>query len=451
MSSEARASRAFWCFAFSDLIAEMRRRTRYGGCMGKVVTADYHYLSITELSELIRQKKVSPVELVTGCLKRIEQLNPTLNTFITVTADQALQEAKEAEREIKDGKWKGPLHGLPVGVKDMFDTAGIRTTAAFEYFKDRVPTKDAEVVTKLKEAGAILVGKMNMHELAMGTTSVMSYFGSVHNPWNQDYVAGGSSGGSAAAVAAGLCYATVDTDAIGSCRLPAACCGVTGFKATNGLLSIKGILEGEEADETIIRIAHTAFMCRTVEDAAILLNVLANPEVSHSKFKADYRSAFGTTKNSRIGIAKNFKATDEVRTAFLNAVETFRSLASTIGDIDAPLEFSSFAIENIEEDRKTISQSLFKDIDVLLLPTTTDVTPGIEEARAGGPQAVSADNTFFCNYYGLPAISIPCGFSKNGLPLGLQIVGPRWGEGNVLDIAHTFQQATRWHLEHPLV
>src|SRR5260221_124761 len=341
MSSEARASPAFWCFAFSDLIAEMRRRTRYGGCMGKVVTADYHYLSITELSELIRQKKVSPVELVAGCLKRIEQLNPTLNAFISVTTDQALQEAKRAEREIKDGKWKGPLHGLPVGV--------------------------------------------------------------------------------------------------------------TGFKATNGLLSIKGILEGEEADETIIRIAHTAFMRRTVEDAAILLNVLANPEVSHSKFKADYRSAFGTTKNSRIGIVKNFKATDEVRTAFLNAVETFRSLGSTIGDIDAPLEFSSFAIGNIEEDRKTISQSLFKDIDVLLLPTTTDVTPGIEEARAGGPQAVSADNTFFCNYYGLPAISIPCGFSKNGLPLGLQIVGPRWGEGNVLDIAHTFQQATRWHLEHPLV
>jgi len=177
----------------------------------------YRYLSITEVSELIRQKKVSPVELVTGCLERIEQLNPKLNAFITVIAEQALEEAKIAEREIKDGKWRGPLHGIPVGVKDFFDTAGIKTTAAFEYFKDRVPSKDAEVVTKLKKAGAIVIGKMNMHELGMGTTSVISHFGSVHNPWNQDYVAGGSSGGSAAAVAAGLCYATVDTDAIGSC------------------------------------------------------------------------------------------------------------------------------------------------------------------------------------------------------------------------------------------
>jgi len=311
-----------------------------------------------------------------------------------------------------------------------------------------VPSKDAEVVTKLKEAGAIVIGKMNMHELGMGTTSVISYFGSVHNPWNQDYVAGGSSGGSAAAVGAGLCYATVDTDAIGSCRLPAACCGVIGFKATYGLLSTKGILEGEEADETIIRISHTAFTCRTAEDVAILLNVLANAGVSQSKFKTDYRSAFGTTKNPRIGIVKNFKATDEVRTAFLEAVKIFHSLGST-NEIDVPFESASFNIKTIDQDRKTISRTLFKDVNVLLLPTTTDVTPTIEEAKARGPQAVSADNTFFCNYYGLPAISIPCGFSKNGLPLGLQIVGPGWSEDNILDIAHKFQQATQWHLQHP--
>ena len=416
----------------------------------EIMMANYSYLSITEVSELIRHKKVSPVELVTGCLERIEQCNPKLNAFITVTADQALKEAKLAERDIKNGNWKGPLHGIPVGFKDMFDTVGIRTTAAFGAFKDRVPIKDAEVVTQLKEAGAILVGKLNMHELAMGTTSVISHFGSVHNPWNQDYIAGGSSGGSAAAVAAGLCYATVDTDAIGSCRLPAAICGVIGFKGTYGLLSTKGILEGEKADEAIIRIAHTAFMCRKVEDAAILLNALANPEVSQSKFKTDYRLAFGTTKKPRIGIVKNCKATDEVRTAFLNAVDTFHSLEYTTSDIDAPLS-PPFDTKDIEEERKTISQSLFKDIDVLVLPTTAEVTPGIAEAKERGPMAVSADNTFFCNYYGLPAISIPCGFSKIGLPLGFQIVGPRWGEGNVLDIAHTFQQATQWHQKHPII
>lgn len=404
---------------------------------------DYMLSSITEVSELIREKQVSPIDLVTGCLDKIERLNPTLNAFITVTSEQALNEAETAERDINKGNWKGPLHGIPIGIKDFFDTAGIKTTAAFAAFKDRVPTKDAEAVMRLKEAGAIVVGKTNMHELGMGTTSVDGHFGSVHNPWNQDYVAGGSSGGSAAAVAAGLCYATLDTDAIGSCRLPAACCGVTGFKATFGLVSTKGILEGEEADDMILRLAHAAFTCRTAEDAAILLNVLATPEISQGEFETDYHLAFGATKNPSIGIVKNFKATDEVQTAFLKAVETVHALGYTTSEIVAPLE-APFDMQNIERDREAISSSLFKDVDVLVLPTTTGVTPTLEGARAEGPQAVAADNTYFCNYYGLPAINIPCGFSNNGLPLGLQIVGPRWGEGKVLAIAHTFQQATQW-------
>ena len=411
----------------------------------------YRYSSITEVSELIRQKKVSPVELVTECLDRIEQLQPQLNAFITVTADQALEAARIAGGDIQNGNWKGPLHGIPVGVKDFFDTAGIKTTAAFAAFKDRVPATDAEVVSKLKDAGAIVLGKLNMHELGMGTTSVISYFGAVHNPWHTDFVAGGSSGGSAAAVAAGLCYATVDTDAVGSCRLPAACCGVTGFKATYGLLSTKGILEGEATDDFIILVGHTAFTCRSAEDAAILLNVLANPEVNQSTLKTAYHLASGTTRKARIGIVKNFKATKEVRTAFLHAVETFHAPGYTTHEIDAPLEILSFDLKHIEENRQAMSQSLFQDIDVLLLPTTTDIPPDIEEARATGPQAVSPDNTFFCNYYGLPAISIPCGFSKNGLPSGLQIVGPRWGEGAVLDVACTFQQATQWHNKHPML
>ena len=411
---------------------------------------EIHFLSISEAGKRIQQQKLSPVELVTGCLKRIERLDPKLNAFITVTGEQALREAQKAEREINNGGWKGPLHGIPVGVKDMFDTAGIRTTAAFERFQDRVPAKDAEAVTQLKQAGAIVIGKMNMHELAMGTTSVVGHFGAVHNPWDLDFVAGGSSGGSAAAVASGLCYATLDTDAIGSCRLPASCCGVTAFKATYGLISNKGVLEGQPVDETILHIAHAAFMCREVRDAAILLNMLANPEASRSKFKDDYRSVFGTMKNPRIGIVKNFKAADEVRTVFLDAIPTFRSLGAT-SEIVVPFESASFNITNIEQDRKTISEILFKEIDVLVLPTTTDVTLTIEQARAGGAQAVSPENTFFCNYYGLPAISVPCGFSKNGMPLGLQIVGPVWGEGNVLDMADRFQQATEWHLKHPSV
>ena len=367
-------------------------------------------------------------------------------------ADQSLEDAQKAEADIRNGQWNGPLHGITVGVKDFFDTAGIKTTGAFEPFINRVPTVDAEVVTRLKNAGAIIIGKMNMHELGMGTTSLVGCFGPVHNPWDQNHVAGGSSGGSAAAVAAGLCFATVDTDAIGSCRLPASCCGVTGFKPTFGLISTKGILAGEPVDEetaqTLAYISHTAFTCRAVEDAAIMLNALANPAMSTSKEKKDYRLALTTTQKPSIGIVKNFKATDEVRAAFLQAVETFRSLGFTIHE-NIQLAFPSFDFKQIVESRQTISQTLFKQIDVLLLPTTTDVPPTIGEAQAAGPQAVSSDNTFFCNYYGFPAITIPCGFSANGLPLGLQIVAPQRGEGSILATGYAFQKATAWHEKHP--
>ena len=412
------------------------------------------YASITEVSELIRQMKVSPVELVREGLKSIEELNPKLNAFITVLANQSLEEAQKAEADIKNGQWKGPLHGIPIGVKDFFDTAGIKTTGAFAPFKNRVPTVDAEVVTRLKNAGAIILGKMNMHELGMGTTSLVSYFGPVHNPWDHNYVAGGSSGGSAAAVAAGLCFATVDTDAIGSCRLPASCCGVTGFKPTFGLISTMGILAGEPVDaetaQTLASIGHSAFTCRTVEDAAIILNVLADPEMGTSKEKDDYRLAFATTKKPSLGIVKNFTATNEVRVAFLRAVETLQALGYTTHE-NIQLAFPSFDFKQIEADRQTVSHTLFQQSDVLLLPTTTDLTPTIAEATVAGPQAVSSDNTFFCNYFGLPAISIPCGLSTNGLPLGLQIVGPQWGEGSVLAIAHAFQKATAWHIKHPVL
>ena len=421
--------------------------------MASVKQSSYQYLSIIELGELIRQRKVSPTEIVKECLTRIERLNPTLNAFITVTAEQALQQAAEAETEINNGNWKGNLHGVPVAVKDMFDTAGIKTTAAFEHFKNRVPEKDAEVVTKLKEAGAIIIGKTNMHQLAMGTTSVVSYFGSVHNPWQTDYIAGGSSGGSAAALAAGLCYATVDTDAIGSCRLPASCCGVIGFKPTNGLISPKGILEGEQADESMVKLASPAFMCRTAEDAAILLNILGDS----SKLKNDDEAVFKSTKNPRLGIVKNFTASDELHAVFSKAVEVFRASGFETNELEVPFEKASFDVKNIEADRQTISEILFKDADILILPTTAETTPTIEEAekrensKAKNEVAFSPNNTFFCNYFGLPAISIPCGFDKNGLPLGLQIVGRHRDEGKVLDIANRYQTATEWHLQHPSV
>lgn len=404
---------------------------------------------------MLRRGKISSTEIVRRCLKKIERINPTLNAFITVLDEQALEQAELADIEIKGGNWKGPLHGVPVAVKDFFDTAGIKTTAAFESFKDRVPEKDAGVVAKLKAAGAIIIGKTNMHQLGMGTTSVIGHFGAVRNPWNPDFIAGGSSGGSAAALAAGLCYATVDTDAVGSCRLPASCCGVSGMKPTYGLLSTTGILEGIEAGEEILRLGHTAVMVRSIEDAAIVLTELADTEISQGEFKDNYSAAFGALENPRIGVVANFTATDEVRENFHQAVAVFRSLGLATSDVEVPFESAKFDIKTIDEDRRNISRTLFKGVDVLLLPTVAETTPTIEEAKdrekskGQNPPAFPPDNTFFCNYFGLPAISVPCGFDHNGLPLGLQIVGRQWDDARVLDTACRYQNASSWHLQTP--
>ena len=213
-----------------------------------------HDTGIADLAEILRGQAASPADAVASFLRRIERLQPELNAFITVAAESATEDAQSAEQDIRRGEWKGHLHGIPVGIKDFFDTAGIRTTAAFARFKDRVPARDAAAVEKLKRAGAILVGKTNMHALGMGTTGLESFFGPVRNPWNPDFITGGSSSGSAAAVASGMCCAALDTDAVGSCRLPAACCGVVGFKGTYALIDLKGILEGEEPPgEEVVR------------------------------------------------------------------------------------------------------------------------------------------------------------------------------------------------------
>jgi aspartyl-tRNA(Asn)/glutamyl-tRNA(Gln) amidotransferase subunit A len=176
---------------------------------GKEQSTDLTKLSIAEAGGLVRRKVISPVELTRECLQRIERLNPAINAFITVTAEQAMEQAREAEAEVRRGRWRGPLHGIPVGLKDNIDTASVRTTLAGAVFKDRVPSADAEVVRRLKAAGAVLLGKQNLHEVAFGTTAAVSYFAPVHNPWQPDRIAGGSSGGSAAAVAARLCFGAV--------------------------------------------------------------------------------------------------------------------------------------------------------------------------------------------------------------------------------------------------
>src|SRR6516225_4275067 len=231
--------------------------------------AAFANLSLGDASKLVRQKKISPVELTKACLARIERLNPTLNAFITITGESALAEAKAAETEMQRGKWRGPLHGMPLALKDLFDTAGVRTTAASALFKDRIPAQDSEAVTRLKEAGAVLLGKLNMHEFAYGGSSVISYFGPVHNPWALDTMAGGSSGGSAAAVAAELCYGALGSDTGGSIREPSACCGIVGIKPTYGRVSTRGVIPLSWLYD------HAGPMTRTAEDAALMLQVLA--------------------------------------------------------------------------------------------------------------------------------------------------------------------------------
>src|SRR6266851_8868810 len=230
---------------------------------------DLTRMSIREVADLVRKKKVSPVELTTACLARIDRVNPALNAFITITAESALAQAREAEAEVKRGKWRGPLHGVPIALKDLFDTAGVRTTAASGVFKDRIPTEDAEVVRRLKAAGAVLLGKANMQEFAFGGSSLVSYFGAVHNPWETNHIAGGSSGGSAAALAAELCYGALGSDTAGSVRLPASICGIVGLKPTYGLVSIRGVIPLSWS------LDHVGPMARTVADTALLLQAIA--------------------------------------------------------------------------------------------------------------------------------------------------------------------------------
>ena len=210
-----------------------------------------------------------PVDLAKACLERIDRYNPSLNAFITVTADQALATAREMEAEQRRGKWRGPLHGIPIALKDNIDTAGIPTTAASELFKERTPTEDADVVRRLRNAGAVVLGKLNLHEFAYGATSAVSYFGAVHNPWALDRVPGGSSGGAAAAVAADLCFGALGTDTAGSVRIPACCCGVVGFKASYGRVSNRGVIPLSWTHD------HVGPLCKTVEDAALILGAIA--------------------------------------------------------------------------------------------------------------------------------------------------------------------------------
>ncbi len=401
-----------------------------------------HCLTLYETAELIRSGKISPVEVTEACLERIEALNAKFNAFITVLPGKARAAALEAEKEIAAGNYRGPLHGIPIAFKDMYDTAGVKTTAAFQYFKDRIPQKDAVAVQKLKAAGAILIGKTNMHELAMGTTSAQSFFGAVKNPWNTDYIAGGSSGGSGAAVAAGMCYATVDTDAIGSTRLPAACCGVVGYKCTWGLIDNTGILDGEKAEEVILQLAAVGIMARDAVGVTLVADALTG-----SKYVADAEVRLDSSL--RLGIVKNFGADEDVRKPFAAAVAALQKVGYPTLETLAPFEENPNMLQ-IQKFREAANAAIFADVDVLVLPTLAHGVLTLAQAEKN-PKALSPQNTFFANYFGLPAISIPCGLDAKGLPVGLQIVGRQGDDGKLLQVAEVIQHATTWHQLHPQV
>jgi aspartyl-tRNA(Asn)/glutamyl-tRNA(Gln) amidotransferase subunit A len=454
--------------------------------------------TISEVSRLLRRKEISPVEITRACLARIEKLNPALNAFITVTAESALAEAQAAEDQISRGEWRGPLHGIPVALKDLIDTAGVRTTAGSALYKDRVPSEDADVVLRLKQAGAVLVGKNNLHEFAYGGSSLVSYFGGVHNPWDVEHIAGGSSGGSAAAVAAGMVYAAIGTDTAGSIREPAALCGCVGLKPTYGRVSSRGVIPLSRS------LDHTGPLTATVEDAAIVLQAIAGYDPAdvasvHEPVADCVSSVREGAELLRVGVLREYffdHLDAEVGTAVEATLNVITKLAAEIKDVrlDVPTDRTvqaaeSYALhaenvakspelyqpetlrrlrsgENIsageyihrrreqEEARRQICD-IFTEVDVLVTPTMPISAPAIAELKANPDALRPAElkllrNTRPFNVWGLPAISVPCGFTRKGLPIGLQIAGAHWREDVVLRLAYAYEQATAWHHQRPV-
>ncbi len=310
----------------------------YIGAQEKRPRSNVSQLGLSEASQLVRNKNVSPVELTHECLSRIERLNPKLNAFITVTADSALAEARQAEGEIQHDGWRGPLHGIPIALKDLVDTAGVRTTGGSGVFKDRVPTEDAEIVRRLKAAGAVFLGKLNLHEFAYGGSSATSYFGPVHNPWNLDYSPGGSSGGSAAAVAAQLCYGAIGSDTGGSIRQPAGYCGVVGLKPTYGRVSTSGVIPLSWS------LDHLGPMARSATDAALMLQAIAGYDAQDTASVdvpvPNYAATIAVATSSlRLGIPRAYfyeALHPEIQAAMEAALAVLKKLTGTQRDI-APL------------------------------------------------------------------------------------------------------------------
>ncbi|HKT52456.1 MAG TPA: amidase [Candidatus Angelobacter sp.] len=451
---------------------------------------------LNQASQAVQTREVSPVDLTKACLARIEKLDPLLKSFITVTAESAMAEALQAEAEISRGEWRGPLHGIPLAVKDLAETAGVRTTAASAVLGHYIPSEDAEVVRRLRLAGAVLLGKLNLHEFAYGGSGVISQYGAVRNPWNVTHITGGSSSGSAAAVAASLCYGAIGTDTAGSIRLPAAYCGIVGLKPSYGLVSTRGIIPLSWS------LDHVGPMTRTVSDAALILQAIAHydaHDVYCQKYPpVYYPSALAEPVSSlRLATPREFwKDVDpEIEKAVDAALAILSRLTTGTRDISIPTESDRTVVRcepfvyhqkfltaheqeyhpetlrrirsgadvsapaYIEKYRELLWQRreilhVFEDVDLLLTPTSPVLPPELAELEQKPDELRSRElvmlrNTRPWNVFGLPAISLTCGFSGSGLPIGLQMIGAPGSEGVIMSLAHAYEKETEWHKRRP--
>jgi aspartyl-tRNA(Asn)/glutamyl-tRNA(Gln) amidotransferase subunit A len=460
---------------------------------------ELHSLALYEVSDLIRKGELSPLDLVNVCLDRIAKLNPRLNAFITVTGEQAQKQASLLEAEVKEGSWRGPLHGIPIGLKDLYETGGVRTTCGTTFFAKYIPREDGHVVQKLKEGGAVFVGKQNMHEIALGITNENPHYGPVRNPWDVERISGGSSGGSAAALLAGMCFGSYGSDTGGSIRIPASLCGCVGIKPTYGRVSLRGVFPLSWS------LDHPGPLSRRVRDAALLLQAVAGYDpfdpASASRPEEDYLSKIESGMRgikAAVAVDEYFReADDSVLALFDEAVSAFRELGAIVEEVSFPdarqaalangmivvTEGAAFHRQRLEEnpdgfgeDVRTRLQTgaavvgtdfaaarreqavlrrkferFFEEYDVLLTSATPQTAPPIGKQNPAERARQLTRFTAPFNLTGLPAISLPCGFTEEGLPVGLQIVSGPWREGMLFRAAQAYEQAAGWYKKSPVL
>jgi aspartyl-tRNA(Asn)/glutamyl-tRNA(Gln) amidotransferase subunit A len=449
-------------------------------------------LTIHKAADLLKQKEISPVELTQAHLDRIQQVDQRLNSFITLTPELALQRARQAEREIQLGNYKGPLHGIPLALKDLYETEGIRTTAGSTFFADYIPEVDGAAVQKLKESGAVLLGKLNMHEIALGVTNENPHYGDCCNPWDLTRISGGSSGGNAAALSAGLCMGALGSDTGGSIRIPASLCGVVGLKPTYGRVSLRGVIP------LSWNLDHAGPMARSVRDVAILLQAIAgyDPQDAWSvRMPVDDYLSLRQEEISgwQIGLASDSYFTDseivdgEVQGAIDAAAQVFESLGAVVERVPfpnareatmanglmTPSDAAAFHHQRLAENPQGFGKDVlkrlqtganytsteyslarrmqtilrcqfnefFEEYDLLLTPTTPITAPVRGSADAVERARLLTRFTAPFNLTGLPALSVPCGWSSEKMPIGMQLIGKAWTEVKVLMAGELYEQA----------